>query len=93
MVDFRFIIVIIKDTIISMHKNGVIIMKRAYIKPELGTKQFAQFENVFTGCNKVANSPQWPNCISNPNWPSSGKGIIDNMEYHFAAFSDVTSSI
>ncbi len=27
-------------------------MKKEYTKPELDTKAYAQFENVFTACNK-----------------------------------------
>ncbi len=36
-------------------------MKKQYINPELGTKVYAQFENVFTNCNQDA-AP----CESNP---------------------------
>lgn len=28
-------------------------MKKEYIKPELDTKAYAQFESVFTDCNKT----------------------------------------
>lgn len=27
-------------------------MKKTYVKPELDSRTFAQFENVFTACNK-----------------------------------------
>lgn len=33
-------------------ESGDMIMKKKYTKPELDTKAYAQFENVFTACNK-----------------------------------------
>ena len=43
-------------------------MKKDYSKPVLDTKAFAQFENVFTRCNK-GESP----CIKiDDDWPPSG---------------------
>lgn len=35
-------------------------MKKVYTKPELDTKAYAQFENVFTACSK--GNPTKPNC-------------------------------
>lgn len=32
-------------------------MKKQYLKPKLDTKAFAQFENVFTACNKGNDGP------------------------------------
>jgi hypothetical protein len=45
-------------------------MKKEYTKPELNTKAFAQFENVFTACGKTKHDgcgwaldePGSPNC-------------------------------
>lgn len=36
-------------------------MKKVYIKPQLGTKQYAQFENVYAGCSKdtMPNGCKW----------------------------------
>lgn len=36
-------------------------MKKEYAKPELNTKAYAQFENVFTGCDQ---NPSQSNCDS-----------------------------
>lgn len=48
-------------------------MKKEYSKPEINTKAFAQFENVFTGCNKTGNHND--GCVDNgPEWPTSGSG-------------------
>ncbi|HHU91297.1 MAG TPA: hypothetical protein GXZ22_09635 [Clostridiaceae bacterium] len=47
-------------------------MKKDYSKPVLETKAYAQFENVFTKCNKgnIKNG-----CIEIDNeWPPSGEG-------------------
>lgn len=38
-------------------------MKKIYTKPELNTKAYAQFENVFTACDKGNAIPQ--GCQSN----------------------------
>ena len=38
--------------IIILIKKGVKAMKQAYKKPAFDVKGFAQFENVFTVCNK-----------------------------------------
>ncbi|MEQ8174748.1 MAG: hypothetical protein ABRQ26_06705 [Syntrophomonadaceae bacterium] len=38
-------------------------MKKVYEKPELNAKAYAQFENVFTACDKGNASPQ--GCESN----------------------------
>lgn len=45
------------------------IMKKEYVKPELDTKAYAQFENVFTGCNK---NPGWGGCYFAVWHPSTG---------------------
>lgn len=33
-------------------------MKKSYLKPQLDRKAYAQFENVFTACNKGNAVPQ-----------------------------------
>lgn len=38
-------------------------MKETYIKPELDSKPYAQFESVFADCNKT---PGIIGCVSNP---------------------------
>lgn len=47
-------------------------MKKEYTKPLLDTKAYAQFENVFTACNKGNASPQ--GCIPNVT-PHPGDGF------------------
>ncbi|MBU7007238.1 hypothetical protein [Phosphitispora fastidiosa] len=42
-------------------------MKKEYCKPELDVKAYAQFENVFTKCNKGNDGPQ--KCSFIPGWP------------------------
>jgi len=37
--------------------KGAIDMKKAYVKPELDARTFAQFENVFTACTRNTNNP------------------------------------
>ncbi len=59
-------------------------MKKQYTKPELGTKEYAQFENVFTNCNQDA-AP----CGSNPgqggvNPPDHGNPNVSSWDYGFA---------
>lgn len=44
-------------------------MKKEYTKPELDTKGYAQFENVFTKCTK--GNPK-KGCVEVPGWPPSG---------------------
>lgn len=44
-------------------------MKKEYSKPELDTKVYAQFENVFTACNKVKKNP-----ICTPGFPDPPSG-------------------
>jgi len=34
-------------------------MKKTYVKPELETRTFAQFENVFAFCTKNTNNPKF----------------------------------
>lgn len=46
-------------------------MKKEYTKPELDTKAFAQFENVFTACDK-GNEKKGCVFVDDPNWPPSG---------------------
>lgn len=43
-------------------------MKKKYTKPELNTKAYAQFESVFTGCNKTRSA----NCSVPNGYPSDG---------------------
>lgn len=47
-------------------------MKKTYTKPELDTKAFAQFENVFTACNKGNAIPRGCYYVDDPNWPPKG---------------------
>jgi hypothetical protein len=42
-------------------------MKKVYTKPELNKKAYAQFENVFTACDK-----------GNPNTRSCHAGVFDH---------------
>ena len=51
-------------------------MKKVYTKPELDTKGYAQFENVFTQCTK-GNSKK-AECYMVPGWPPVGN--------HYAAY-------
>ncbi|WP_034378430.1 hypothetical protein [Dehalobacter sp. UNSWDHB] len=44
-------------------------MKKAYTKPELDTKAYAQFENVFTACNKGNDGPAGCIFVDDPDWP------------------------
>ena len=37
-------------------------MKKTYVKPELDSRTFAQFENVFTACNKTKNNANCSYC-------------------------------
>lgn len=46
-------------------------MKKQYTKPELDIKGYAQFEEVFTKCDKGNDGPQ--KCSSIPGWPPSGE--------------------
>lgn len=49
-------------------------MKKTYIKPELGTKKFAQLENVYANCNMLADP-----CGSNN---GKGGGQDTNIQYN-----------
>ena len=40
-------------------------MKKVYAKPEIDTRTFAQFENVFTACDK---NPSRTNCVTCGPW-------------------------
>lgn len=53
-------------------------MKKIYMKPELGTKQYAQFENVFTGCSK---SNSKAGCAFNANVTESGYDTVLHIQY------------
>ncbi len=55
-------------------------MKKAYIKPELGVRAYAQFENVYTGCNKNDGwiSSGKRDCAFNPAWTSNTKPKPEN---------------
>lgn len=48
-------------------------MKKEYTKPEIDAKAYAQFENVFTTCNKnrnsTGNNTSIDHCISIPGHP------------------------
>lgn len=46
-------------------------MKKEYTKPELNTKAYAQFENVFTGCDQ---NPSETYCNSREDIPVTGAG-------------------
>ena len=46
-------------------------IKKKYLKPELNNKAFAQFENVFTKCDK--GNAHKKDCSYAPGWPPSGK--------------------
>lgn len=46
-------------------------MKKTYTKPELDSKAFAQFENVFTKCDKGNANER--GCDHIPGWPPSGE--------------------
>jgi len=48
-------------------------MKKEYTKPELDTKAYAQFENVFTACNKGNAIPRGCIFVDDPNWPPAGQ--------------------
>ena len=49
-------------------------MKKAYTKPELDTKAFAQFENVFTACSKgnASKAGCYPGAYETPSTDPSG---------------------
>ena len=55
-------------------------MKKEYSKPELDAKAFAQFENVFTACNKGNAVPRgcesdtYDHPSSGPEWSAAFKG-------------------
>lgn len=51
-------------------------MKKRYYKPELGTKLYAQFENVYANCNNVSKEFD---CKANP---GQGGGQDDNIKYN-----------
>lgn len=46
-------------------------MKEKYSKPDVDAKAFAQFESVFTACNK---NPADGGCIWDPNITEPGSG-------------------
>ena len=52
-------------------------MKKTYVKPEMDTRTFAQFENVFTACSKTKNNTppgsdcQYCDVIYNPGGDSN----------------------
>lgn len=53
-------------------------MKKKYSKPELDTKAYAQFENVFTGCNK---NPADSDCVSDSMYlPSDGSSYCQHQK-------------
>ena len=50
-------------------------MKKIYEKPELNTKTFAQFENVYAGCDFSPGNTQGKlACTYDPSWPAGGPG-------------------
>jgi hypothetical protein len=64
-------------------------MKKAYVKPGLGVRTYAQFENVYTGCNKnegwIQNGKK--NCTYNAAWTPNYKPRPD----HYCAWMDNNS--
>ena len=48
-------------------------MKKTYVKPELDSRTFAQFENVFTACNKTKNNANCSYC--GPENPGVGSNL------------------
>lgn len=58
--------------VVYVNYSEVLVMKREYSKPELNTKAYAQFENVFTACDKGNPDPQ--GCYSDQyEHPSTGR--------------------
>lgn len=53
-------------------------MKKEYSKPELDTKAYAQFENVFTGCDKT---PGWTDCQFGEWLPSEGSSYSSHQKF------------
>lgn len=51
-------------------------MKKEYSKPELDTKAYAQFESVFTGCDK---NPGWGDCEFGEWHPSEGNSYCKHQ--------------
>jgi len=64
-------------------------MKKTYVKPELDSRTFAQFENVFTACNKGNAHAQ--GCVwhttSNPGEGSKPCDACGEMNSEHAEFS------
>lgn len=51
-------------------------VKNEYTKPVLGTKKYAQFENVYANCNNISKAAD---CKSNP---GQGGGQDDNIQFN-----------
>lgn len=54
-------------------------MKKEYSKPELDTKAYAQFENVFTGCDK--NPGKNNNCEFDFMYPNEGSSYCAHQKW------------
>ena len=59
-----------------MKEAGWQTMKKEYSKPELDTKAYAQFESVFTGCDK---NPGWGDCEFGEWHPSEGNSYCKHQ--------------
>lgn len=58
-------------------------MKKKYTKPDLGTKKYAQFENVYTNCNQLATP-----CEQNPGQGgNNGSNIGNGFDRGFGSIS------
>ena len=58
-------------------------MKKEYVKPQIDTKAYAQFENVFAKCTKGQGQAK-NGCVYIAGWEPAGN--------NYAAFGDQTSS-
>ncbi|NLT15099.1 MAG: hypothetical protein GXY05_12230 [Clostridiales bacterium] len=50
-------------------------MKKEYRKPDLGIKKYAQFENVYTGCNKDSLN----HCYWDDKFPETPRNEYSNL--------------
>lgn len=64
-------------------------MKKEYMKPELNTQAYAQFENVYAGCDFSPGNWKYGHpCTYDPSWPAGGPG-----SQGFTAHSDYMGPI